>query len=106
MEYYAFWLHNQKAFFKISLDDSGYFIVSVDEGYTRHAAHGTVTLEVPDSVSFEDNHDLEEAKLNGDELYNYFNSLSDDEKEYFNENNTFIIVENGKVTKFYRIYLP
>lgn len=90
----------------LSLDESGKFIVSVNEGYTRHAARGTVSLEVLDSVTFEDNYDLEGAKLSGDELYNYFNGLSDDKKEYFNENNTFITVENGKVTKFYRIYLP
>lgn len=90
----------------LSLDKSGYFIVSVNEVYTRHAAHGTVSLDVPDSVSFEDNLALANTKRSGNELYEYFNGLSDDEKDYFNENSTFITVENGKVTEFYRVYMP
>lgn len=87
-------------------DESGYFIVSVNEIYTRHESRGVATIEIPDSVSFEDNHNLEEAKYKGDKLYEFFSGLSADEKEYFNENNTFITVADGQVIKFYRIYLP
>lgn len=86
--------------------ESGYFIVSVNEVYTRHASHGVATLEIPDSVPFEDNHNLEEAKYKGDKLYEYFSGLGAEEKEYFNENNTFVTVVDGQVIKFYRIYLP
>lgn len=90
----------------LSLDETGLFRVSVYEVYTRNESHGIVTMEIPDAVSFSDNHDLSEKLLSGEELYNYFNGLSDSEKEYFNENNTFLTVTNGKVVDFYRIYLP
>lgn len=89
-----------------SLDDSGFYRVSVDEVYTRNSSHGMVTLEIPDSVAFEDNHNLNDSKLKGTELYDYFKGLSDSEKGYFNQNNTFIVVSDGKITGFNRVYLP
>lgn len=90
----------------LSLDESGFFRVTIQEVYTRNISHGIATLEIPDTVSFSDNFDLTEKSLSGEELYNYFDGLSDSEKEYFNENNTFLTVSNGKVADLHRIYLP
>lgn len=89
-----------------TLEESGLYQISVGEGYTRTASHGMVTMEIPDSVSFEDNFNLENTRLQGAELYDYFNALGDTEKEYFNQNNTFITVSGGKITGFNRIFLP
>lgn len=90
----------------LSLDESGFFRVTIQEVYTRNISHGIATLEIPDTVSFSDNFDLTEKSLSGEELYNYFDGLSNSEKEYFNENNTFLTVSNGKVADLHRIYLP
>lgn len=90
------------------LDDSGYYRIIRESDATYYTCHGYVGLEVPETVNLEDSYATpgETRTIKGNELYDYFYSLSDDEKSHFTQNCTFLTVKDGVITEFYRVYVP
>lgn len=79
----------------------GTYPVSID--FSEMINHnGSVVLDFKDSYASPG----DTKTIKGSKLYDYFYSLSDDEKSLFTQNCTYLTVKDGVITEFYRVYVP
>lgn len=90
--------------YELETDESGVWYESGYDDVKSYYKIGTATIRVSPDFEFYDSSDLEKGKT----LYYPGDFLTDDAgiQYHFVPENTSIVIENGKITKMYRVYIP
>lgn len=90
----------------IPLDEECYeYRLFLEDDAATYTEAGMTTLVLDDTAVYNDSADLDKEPIiaNGDDIAN---AITTSEDTYFNEYNTTVRVENGKVVEINRIYVP
>ena len=91
-------------------DESGVFVVCLENDYSTYTSHGSVTLPFDDEVEFVDCGDnpTDESKTYSgfEAVQKYYNGLDEARRANFTYLNTDVMVQDGKVRKIIRSWIP
>lgn len=98
------------------LDEGGYELRAWDESncwkvaglddYPTWTEHGTVSLPLDEAVTFTDSWDIDGQSVTGSGIEAVEKWLAQTENEFFNEANTTVRTEAGKIVEISRVYVP
>jgi len=88
------------------LNEAGAYQIQMASDATRYSAQGIMAIKIPADVTFIDDWALEHNEVSGSDLYDYFNAVSEDDKNTYNEAEMRVEFTDGKVTGFRRIFVP